>query len=50
MAKELLDKIRNAVDGPTDFKGQRGVEGFATILLTAFYQRHSEGCLYWRVK
>ncbi|KAF4509460.1 hypothetical protein G6O67_003633 [Ophiocordyceps sinensis] len=35
MADEILDKIRDVVDGPIDFEGQRRAEGFATILLAA---------------
>ncbi|TQS31641.1 hypothetical protein Golomagni_08074 [Golovinomyces magnicellulatus] len=34
MAEELLDRLRDVVDGQIDFEGQRRVEGLATILLS----------------
>lgn len=33
MAEEILDKIRDVVEGQIDFDGQRRAEGFATLLL-----------------
>ncbi|KAL7806464.1 microsomal signal peptidase 12 kDa subunit domain-containing protein [Trichoderma gracile] len=33
MAEELLDKLRDVVEGQIDFEGQRRAEGFATLFL-----------------
>ncbi|CEJ81306.1 Putative Signal peptidase complex, spc12 subunit [[Torrubiella] hemipterigena] len=33
MAEEILDQLRDLVEGAIDFEGQRRVEGLATILL-----------------